>query len=645
VDRVDAIVLAAGQGSRLRPYTESTAKALLEIAPGVTIMDFILSQLRSVEVDDIIIATRPELAEKFKESLGDGVKIVTVDGDGLGNLHTLRAAVGEVDGDKFLVCMSDHIFERSLLRKLLEADSDGVITLCLDRDPPWEKAEEGLKVVLSGGRVKRVGKKLPPISGIDTGLFLFSRKALSMIDEVIRDKGAESSIADLVNYAAKAGKVAYVDTTGKLWMDIDTPEDLVKARKLYWRIVRRDMVKPTDGPVSKYLNRPISTRISLFLYRRLDWLTANHVSVLSFLTALLSAFLFLIASLPLAGVFAQVASILDGVDGELARLRREESAWGGFLDTVLDRFADIALITAIGLSTIKLSVMPVDVALMLTALAAFGIVLVSYITKLSATRLDVHRLRSGFPWATRDVRLFLIMLGGLLNALWLPLIFCAVAPVLFAFKALTLYEKDFHRSMRRIEARPPYPQIKRLKKFMEAKHPLKRKVKASLTELLSNGIKLAIALALIRFVAYALGEAEVSFFGVFSASVSQVLSLLNLLAIIYFGYGMLQSLKTLLELASNRFVVMLGITGTAYRKAAMDIVYLLGILMIWSAVSPLISYTPEELSILRTLVGVVFLVAFALIFYDVAKIFRRNLKGLWDRMIDQISEAITKRLQ
>jgi len=642
---IKTVILAAGRGTRLMPYTESTPKSLFEVAPGVTITDFIISQLQAAKVDEIIIATRPELAEKFESRFGDRARIVAVRGDNFGNLYTLKTAIDGIQADKILVCMSDHLFEHSLLTKLLRSNSEKAVILCLDRDPPWEKAVEGLKVELGKGGIRRVGKKLPPFDGVDTGLFLLSREAFGMINEVIKAKGPNSNLSDLVNYAAELGEVAYVDVTGKLWMDVDTPEDLVNAREMYWKIVRRDLARPTDGPISRYINRPISTRISILLYRSVRWLSANHMSIISFLTALLSAALFIAGYMPLAGISAHIASILDGVDGELARLRGEESVWGGFLDTVLDRFADIAIIAALGFLAFKLPYVSTELALILTTLAAFGVVMVSYVTKISAECIDIHELRSGFPWATRDVRLFTVTLGGLLGMPLIPLVFCAVAPIIFSLKAFILHEKDVRKRMKTQKARPPHPRIKNLKRDAKEAGQLKRKIKTNLTELTSNGLKLAVALALIRFLTYTFGGIEISVFEILHASVSQLLSAVNLLAIIYFGYKIILSLKFFLELASSRFVRSLGITGAAYRKVVMDILYLSAISMVWVALSPIVKQVHETFYIIKILVGSIFLAAFVLIFYDFIKIFRRNLKGIWDRAIDRLSEAVSRYVQ
>lgn len=77
--------------------------------------------------------------------------------------------------------------------------------------------------------------------------------------------------------------------------------------------------KPTDGPVSKYINRKISIRITRFIIEYNIPLTPNHVSIISFIMALVTLPLYLYGYLIPAGILVQLSSIIDGVDGELAR--------------------------------------------------------------------------------------------------------------------------------------------------------------------------------------------------------------------------------------------------------------------------------------------------------------------------------------
>jgi phosphatidylglycerophosphate synthase len=126
------------------------------------------------------------------------------------------------------------------------------------------------------------------------------------------------------------------------WQDIDTPEDFRAAR----RLLRRSLTKGTDGPVSRYLNRPVSTRLSMALAPLRP--SPNLLSLVAFVFGVLAACL-LAAERPLiGGILVHLHSVLDGVDGESARLQLRTNPRGATLDNVLDRIVDAAIVSGLG---------------------------------------------------------------------------------------------------------------------------------------------------------------------------------------------------------------------------------------------------------------------------------------------------------
>jgi len=172
------------------------------------------------------------------------------------------------------------------------------------------------------------------------------------------------------------------------------------------------LVKETDGFISKHINRKISTRISVFLVNSGLDISPDEMTFLSFFIATVSACLFLL-NLPLfGGIMAQVSSILDGCDGEIARLTNRTSKEGEILDSVLDRFADgliIMAMTILAYNTFPPLVVGKSLIIVLGFLALMGSFSVSY----SAARAISVGYKYKRRWAGRDVRLFVIMLAGI----------------------------------------------------------------------------------------------------------------------------------------------------------------------------------------------------------------------------------------
>ncbi|GAI94527.1 unnamed protein product, partial [marine sediment metagenome] len=101
------------------------------------------------------------------------------------------------------------------------------------------------------------------------------------------------------------------------------------------------LIKPADGLISRYINRKFSinifTPLLLKIYRRI---TANQVSVISFIISLISSLFFFLGNAIIGGLLIQISSILDGSDGEIARLKHMASSLGNYVDAILDRYAD-----------------------------------------------------------------------------------------------------------------------------------------------------------------------------------------------------------------------------------------------------------------------------------------------------------------
>jgi CDP-L-myo-inositol myo-inositolphosphotransferase len=116
----------------------------------------------------------------------------------------------------------------------------------------------------------------------------------------------------------------------------------------------------------------------------------------------------------LAGLVIQLSSVVDGCDGEIARLKFQSSKFGGWLDTVLDRYADTAIVA--GVSFGYWLTHP-DAAVWLGAIfALMGFIMASYVKKEFVIRYQSKPPGGLFGrLIKRDVRIFAIMLGTFVN--------------------------------------------------------------------------------------------------------------------------------------------------------------------------------------------------------------------------------------
>ncbi|GAI01485.1 unnamed protein product [marine sediment metagenome] len=187
-----------------------------------------------------------------------------------------------------------------------------------------------------------------------------------------------------------------------------------------------------DGFISKHINRRLSEPIARMLAR--TSLTPNQATWGAFGIAALSFASFVLSYNILGGILAQLCSIADGIDGSLARLKGMASVFGSFLDSVLDRYADALIV--LGMTLWSLSYEGYPQVWLVGFLAIVGTLSVSY----TRARIDPeHRLifDRGLPSiASRDIRLFLIMLGGISGQVYFCLLAIAILTNLVVFYRL-----------------------------------------------------------------------------------------------------------------------------------------------------------------------------------------------------------------
>ena len=148
--------------------------------------------------------------------------------------------------------------------------------LAVDRDGPGVfDLADATKVHCVNGRVEGIGKDLDEWDGIDTGVFLCTPAIFSGLEQA-HDAGRHflsHAIAEL----ASRGLVRPVDVTGYRWLDIDTPEALAEAER---RLLSSLDKRVQDGFISRWVNRPLSIRLSKYLVR--TDVTPNQITVFSF---------------------------------------------------------------------------------------------------------------------------------------------------------------------------------------------------------------------------------------------------------------------------------------------------------------------------------------------------------------------------
>ncbi len=170
--------------------------------------------------------------------------------------------------------------------------------------------------------------------------------------------------------------------------------------------------KPQDGLVSRYINRRFSRPISKILVN--TPVTPNQLSIFSNMVTSLGGLLMSTGQQPylaVGGIAAQIGSILDGCDGEIARAKNIKSSYGAWLDASLDRISDI--IVNFGMAYGYWQATNDENIWPLAFLATAASYLVSYTTAKYEAAYGHPLPKKGFEIpASRDVRLFISMFSG-----------------------------------------------------------------------------------------------------------------------------------------------------------------------------------------------------------------------------------------
>jgi phosphatidylglycerophosphate synthase len=176
--------------------------------------------------------------------------------------------------------------------------------------------------------------------------------------------------------------------------------------------------KPTDRFVLKWIKCHLSSRVTPKLVK-FSWLQPWMITVCSAGLGVIAGTVFALGWGWLAGFIATIAQVLDGVDGQFARVTGRQSLGGAFLDSVLDRYADGAMVMGLVIYLIRLPVsLPLWLLLVLGFFALVGSSLISY----SSARAETLGIHLGKPTlANKGTRTTVMVTCALGTLIWVPM--------------------------------------------------------------------------------------------------------------------------------------------------------------------------------------------------------------------------------
>lgn len=224
-----AVILAAGEGTRIKLKIPKP----LVIINGLSLLERTILTFADLNVQELVIVVGYQ-ADKIKGHVANmpiiqDYKITWVEnrkfhrGNGLSVLLTQ-----DYVGDRFFLSMVDHIYDSNLFFNLLFCSGD--LVCVIDSQPRFADLADATKVLVQDGKIQKIGKGLTEFNGLDCGMFLCSRKIFPILEETIGEGKEEWD--DAKEKFAERFKLDFFDIRGALWLDVDTPKDAAKARKL-----------------------------------------------------------------------------------------------------------------------------------------------------------------------------------------------------------------------------------------------------------------------------------------------------------------------------------------------------------------------------------------------------------------------------
>jgi choline kinase len=233
-----AIILSAGQGSRLGHMVDDRPKCLIDFN-GRTLLDRQLDTLEANGVNEAVVVTgfHDERVEEALARRSGGPQVRTIFNpfykvaDNTGSLYMARE---ELRGD-CLVWNGDTVVSNELMRRVVSNDRAG-ICVTVDRKDSYD--DDDMKVIEEGGRLRAIGKRISEgVNAESIGLLAFrgggAERFRAAIEQAMRTKeGTTIWYLRVIHHLAQDGDVWTLDIQGDEWGEVDFPADVDAAREL-----------------------------------------------------------------------------------------------------------------------------------------------------------------------------------------------------------------------------------------------------------------------------------------------------------------------------------------------------------------------------------------------------------------------------
>ena len=221
-----AVILAAGEGKRLRPFTETLPKVMLPVA-NKPVLEYVFDSVKKSGISEIIVVVgykKEVIMEHFKNYKGLKITYITQDKQ-LGTAHALLQTRNKIR-ENFIVLSGDNIIDQKSISELIKDKSNYSILIKEHSHPSKYGA-----VFIEKGKLKKIVEKPKEEVGkfISTGIYKLPKTIFKTVDEL-----ASHGVYDLTSVIQKVMEDGEEINTirAESWMDIVYPWDLIEINEI-----------------------------------------------------------------------------------------------------------------------------------------------------------------------------------------------------------------------------------------------------------------------------------------------------------------------------------------------------------------------------------------------------------------------------
>jgi glucose-1-phosphate thymidylyltransferase len=231
-----AVVLAAGEGTRLRPLTEDKPKGMVEV-DGKPLITHCFDQLIDLDVDEfvVVVGYRKEDIISHYDDEYEGVPITyTHQREQKGLAHALLTVEEHIDDD-FMLILGDNVFQANLEDVVRRQKEDRADAAFLVEEVPWDEAGRyGVCDTNDYGEITNVIEKPdePPTNLVMTGFYTFTPAIFHACHLVQPSNRGEYEISEAIDLLIQSGRTIDAIRMDGWRVDVGYPDDRDKAEEL-----------------------------------------------------------------------------------------------------------------------------------------------------------------------------------------------------------------------------------------------------------------------------------------------------------------------------------------------------------------------------------------------------------------------------